>query len=513
MGCFQGDCVVGACSDECHPGEVGCALYDVTKDAYVSLDKDRTHDRARLFEKWIQHDTDSLFHDQIVSVKYTTAALTTVSSVYIGDSALHTGIYLAAEAHRLMATGAPDARENVKRMVKLFDVLFHVSGDPGMLATSVFPAGDQKLRDWTSWDCAAFDRHCNVAWNGKNYDYVGDPSRDMYMGPLLGLVAAYDALGAHDEDLRELIRQSLVPLATELIRKRNLQVSLVINGFALPPETKEARFFIPETTDLVNGVVQITVDLNDIGGAAVHGGQDFMPNPSLLFRQFGAFSAVPDIPRVGSALMVGGIIRAAMHVSEGVTSYDAARAELNDFLLNNADQWGNAATWINVASTLTPHQQDCNASYFGAHINFIGAYTWGLLETDPQIKQALFGSAIGKMWADVGGHKNSFFNFGYGRMTGSLDATATSDATRQVEHFPAPPRIRVKRSGGCSATPTNIEDRPVYYLTWHANPWSLDDSGNTKQTYPGHDYLVAYWMGRSGGLLQDDTKSQCMRKP
>lgn len=512
MGCFQGECVVDACSDECHPGEANCALYDLATDTYVPLDGALTHDRARLFEQWIRHDTASLFHDQIVSVKYTSSSLASVSSVYIGDSALHTGIYLAAEAHRLMATGAPDARDNVRDLVRLFDVLFHVSGDPGMLATSAFPAGDQELRDWTGWDCSDFDRHCDVTLNGKSYDYVGDPSRDMYMGPLLGLVAAYDALGTYDEDLRETIRQSLVPLAVELIKKRTIPVSLVINGFALPAEDKEARFFIPETTDMVNGAVQITVDVNDVGGASVHGGQDFMPNPALLFRQFSLFSSIPDVPRVGSAFMVGGILRAAQHVTEGVPAYAAERASLEDFMLNNGDEWGNASSWIDVAATLSPHDQDCKASYFGAHINFIGAYTWGLLETDPTLAQKLSTSALDKMWDDVGGHKNSFFNFGYGRMKGSLDASATNDATRQVEHFPAPPRIRVDRSGGCSSTPTNIEDRPVYYLTWHSNPWSLDDSGNSKQTYPGHDYLVAYWMGRSGALLADDTKTQCMRR-
>lgn len=74
-GGYQGACRSDQCSDECtlgaRNGNRRCDLWDVDTDAWVGLDDDRLHDRARRFEKWLRRDTESLFHDGIVSVKYT----------------------------------------------------------------------------------------------------------------------------------------------------------------------------------------------------------------------------------------------------------------------------------------------------------------------------------------------------------------------------------------------------------------------------------------------------------
>ncbi len=511
LGCVAGVCTANACSDECRAGQAGCALYDVASDSFVEVQASGTHGRARLFERWIHDQTASLFFDQIVSVKYATSSLNDVDSIYIGDSALHTGIYLAAESFKLAATGSADARSNVKRLVERFDGLFHVSGDPGNLATSMFPSSDNDHKEWTNWDCNAFDRHCDVEYDGQTWDYVGDPSRDMYMGPLLGLTAAYDSLSSYDEPHRQMIREALVPFAVELARKRTLPVRLVVNGFALPVAMREARFFIPEPADMIDGAVEISVDFNDISGGAIRGGQEMMPNPSVFFRQWSQFSSVPDVPRASSALMAGGAMRAALHVTEGVPGYEAERAAISQLLLENADDWGNGNDWIELASNWSDHEQDCEATYFGAHIGFIGAYTWGLLETEPALRNKLLAEGLAPVWSDLGGHKNSFFSFGYGRVSGGLESGPLSEAQDQIEQFDAPPRIRLPRSGSCASSPVDVDARPVYFLTWHSNPWKRSDTGNNKQTYPGHDYLVGYWLGRLGGFLNDDAEGTCLR--
>lgn len=514
QGCVRGVCTASACSDECRLGESGCELHDVGSGAVVAVDPASTHDRARAFEKWIQGDTRSYFHKQIVSVKYDSPARGAVSSIYVSDSALHTGIYLAGESHRLMATGAMQARKNVREMVDNHHVLFNVSGDPGMMATNVFPAGDADIRSWNGWKCTDFDRHCDAAFGGKKWDYQGQPSRDMYMGPLLGLVAAYDALGAFDEDRRELIRQDLMTWARELVKKRSLPVRLVLNGVKLPVQNVEARFFIPEKLDMVDGAVEVQVEASNAASGQVRGGRDFMPNLSLLLRQLGPLSSLPDIPRSTSALMVGGIIQAALHVTDGAPAYAADRTALRAFYDSNADPWGNARSWIGIAATSAASAHSCDAAYFGHGLAWIAAYTWALLEEVPAVRGDLFARAIdGKMWPEVSSHKNSFFTFAYSATKKTVPAgTALADAVRQVVSFPGPARVRVAKAGACSDEAVEIADRPVTYLQWHANPWSKQDDGNPKQTYPGHDYVVAYWMGRSNQFIADDSSSRCLHR-
>jgi len=517
-GCSQGKCTANSCADECHLGQSDCELFDVGSDSYAGVNTSKTHDRARKYEKWIRDDTKSLFHNQIVSVKYTNASRSSVDSVYIGDSAMHTGIYLAGEAHRLAATGSWRARKNVRSLVDTFHKLFNISGDPGMLATSIFPAGDSKLRDWTNWSCSRFDRHCNVEYNGDHYDYVGEPSRDMYMGPLLGLVPAYDALGPYDESYRARIRQDMVAWAMELIKLRQLPVRLILNGAELPVQMMEARFFVPESADLVDGAIEVRASTSDLSdGGSIRGGQEFMPNPAVFFRQNAALSWIPDVPRSSSAMMVPAIIRAALHVTDGVPEYAAQNAQLRAFYYGNDDDWGNVNSWIDLASNYSV-DHDCDSHYFGVHIAWIGAYTWALLEDDPTTRAKVMSDVmVPKVWGAVKEHKNSFFTLGYAHIDSSIAGSYLADGVDQVEDFPKPPRVRKsvdsrsEYGGSCSDDAVDIEDRPVDFLHWHSNPWSTYDDGDTRQTYPGHDYLVAYWMGRAGGFIDDDTPNRCLR--
>jgi hypothetical protein len=513
QGCVQGVCTASACSDECVLGDPGCKLFEVQSGAQVTPDLSKKHDRARAFEKWIRTDTALLFHNQIVYANYTDANLQTVNSVYIGDSTLHTGIYLFANAHDLMTTGSFAARKTVREGVELFHDLFGLPGDPGMLATSRFPAGDKNLRAWTGWKCTDFDRHCDVSYNGKKYDYVGQPSRDMYMGALLGLVASYDALGSFDEVHRKMIRKDLLEWAKELIKKRKVLMRLSLNGVKLPAQEVETRFFIPEKADMVDGAVTVTLNTNDLSHGEIRGGREFMPNAAVLFRKFSGLNSVPDVPFSTIGFQVGAIINAALHVTDGVPEHAQERAEILDFYKNNADEWGNAKTWLDIASKDSATERSCTAKYFGNGLSWIAAYTWGLLEKDPTLKADLVKKALGPKWDDSKSHKNSFFNFAYGAANkAGFSGTPLDEAVRQVENFPAPPRIRVAKTGGCAEQAVEIQDRPVVFLQWHTNPWNKDDVARPTQTFPGHDYLEAYWMGRSHGFVAEDTPGRCNHK-
>ena len=58
----------------------------------------------------------------------------------------------------------------------------------------------------------------------------------------------------------------------------------------------------------------------------------------------------------------------------------------------------------------------------------------------------------------------------------------------------------------------DVDDRGPSYFQWHDSPWELVDTEDQRQTYPGHDYLVAYWQGRAGGHLLDEEPSTCLRR-
>ncbi|MDP2345474.1 MAG: hypothetical protein Q8O67_31305 [Deltaproteobacteria bacterium] len=506
------------CGDECVLGDVGCSLRDVDGDPQTLDPGDRLADRARAFEKWLRNDTDSLFHGGIVSARYETTARHDVDSVYIGDTALHTGVYLAAEAARLTATNSPRARTNVRQLSETIDRWLRIPGQPGVLATFSAPAGDARLRQWTDWDCNDFDRHCDVAWNGQRWDYVGDPSRDMYVGPLMGLFLAHRALGSSEPATTALLREDLMVLAEEVTRLRTMPVRFTINGLELPPRDMEMRFFIPDDTEMIDGAVDVTIDTGDVeNSGAITGGQEFFPNPSVLFRQIDMLGNLRDIPRRSSAMMVGAFVTAALDATENDPAFATRRAALMDFWNNNDDEWGNGDSMVGYAAGYEG-DQDCDSAYFGANIAFIPAYVWSLAEPNEARHERVVDEVIGSLHEGLGPDKNAFFDamtVGAHQSLGRpVDPTIASATLAQIEDFPSPPRVRRDvdgGQGGCADDALDVSDRPVVYFQWHSNPWNTRDDGDARQTYPGHDYLVAYWFARMHGLLEDERPEVCLQ--
>jgi hypothetical protein len=525
QGCYQGVCTSNACSDECELGSGSCHEVDLSSGKTVTADSSKLHDRARLFEQWIQNTTMSLYYRQIQDVLYKDTTWATPSSIDFGDTAMHTGIYLTGEARRLALTGSYQARKNVRTLVDQFHNMFNVTGDPGLLVRFMFPSDNSQVRSLSNWSCMVPNdhQHCGVTYNGSLWDYGGNASRDMYMGPLMGLVAAYDALGTYDEDKREYIRQDLMTTAQALVQLRTLPVVIVLNGTSLAPQMMSARFFIPETGDMINGAVQVNVNTSDLGGTTQYGGQQFWPDPSLFFKQLPLLGgAVPSIPMSSSAVMVAGYIQAALHVTEGVPSYATARAALLDFYLNNNDEWGNVNTWLPIAAQWGTMSPSCGVEYFGTNIAIMGLHAWGSLEQDASVRSQLLSTVVngsGGMWAEVSAHKNSFFSFEYAEITRNLSGasmlsgTPLTDAVRQVQSFPSPARNRVEKSGSCNTgAAAEIGDRPIVDLQWQHDPWTVSDPGLTRQTEPGHDYTSVYFMGASDGILTDDTPTSCLQQ-
>jgi hypothetical protein len=106
-----------------------------------------------------------------------------------GDSAVWTGHYLAAEAFRYKVTGSADALNNINNAIGAIDDLVNVTGG-NVLARCALPAASPYAASISSQESA------NGIYNGSIYGapwiWVGNTSRDQYVGVFFGLTVTYD---------------------------------------------------------------------------------------------------------------------------------------------------------------------------------------------------------------------------------------------------------------------------------------------------------------------------------
>ncbi len=114
-----------------------------------------------------------------------------------GDSALWTGHYLAAEAYRYAVTKDPEALANVNSAIQGIKMLLDVTGND-VLARCALPADSPYAASIASQE-AANGVHQGTAW-GAPYMWVGNTSRDEYIGVFFGITVAYELIP--DTDVR-----------------------------------------------------------------------------------------------------------------------------------------------------------------------------------------------------------------------------------------------------------------------------------------------------------------------
>ncbi len=105
-----------------------------------------------------------------------------------GDSALWTGAYLAAESFRYNVTQAPDARANALNAFNGLKSLVDVTGTD-VLARCLVPANSSYAQGIAS------EESSNGIYQSPPYIWVGNTSRDEYVGAMFGLAVAYDFAG------------------------------------------------------------------------------------------------------------------------------------------------------------------------------------------------------------------------------------------------------------------------------------------------------------------------------
>ena len=109
-----------------------------------------------------------------------------------GDSAIWTGHYLAAEAFRYKVTGAADARKNINNAISAINNLINVTGW-NVLARCALPANSPYAASISRQE-SANGIHTGSLF-GAPWVWVGNTSRDQYIGVFFGLTVTYDLVG------------------------------------------------------------------------------------------------------------------------------------------------------------------------------------------------------------------------------------------------------------------------------------------------------------------------------
>ena len=529
--CLGDRCRPG-CLDECAHGDrrdttggsQSCALYSAAEQDFVDIG-DGTRDRARLHEAWLRRR--NLVNGYVADVLFTDLSYQTPES-YHGtvDSAEWTGTYLAAEALHMRASPSPDAQRNLQQIVERLHQLYEVTGQPGSMARFWTPLGVDPAAD-RIYEPETPGHHTNT-YQGQQVFWHGTTSRDMYQGVMLGYALAYDVLTS--ETHREMIRQDVIGLASELIKDRKkvpVKVRFKLGGWQEMKLEMNVQYVVLIPDEMEDGHVFILVGSDEDSSAYedsdLRGAREFIPEWSTVLRQVPLLGAlIPRIPRSGSAIMLANILRLALHATAGVPAYATQRAAIEahynaqrGYLLDVMREY----VFVNA--------DRCFDRYYGLTIVFHPIYSLIHLERDPATKAALQRDVLaGKMWPYVKDHKNVYFSYiTAAQAPGTVSAAEISATTQQLTQFPPPPkaRILVDNTGkaqyppdpdcpGQSTVAMDVGDRVRHDFIWQRIPFELkSDYVHPRVVYPGVDYLVAYWMGRHHGYIADDAPDTCLR--
>jgi hypothetical protein len=210
--------------------------------------------------------------------------------------------------------------------------------------------------------------------------------------------------------------------------------------------------------------------------------------------------------------------RLALQVTEGIPAYAARRQAIERFYRANLGKWLDiAGIWTNT----TP----CGEKYYGNVIVFLPIYNLARLETDPRLMPRIRGEILrDRLWANVVDHKNVFFAFIYAAnaLAGDNLTSVVNAHAAQLDLFPTGPYIEApcdlggvyQESSECpgkTTVATDLDHRCHEYFLWQKDPWEISKEGEPRMMLPAIDYLVAYWLGRHHGFIDDDAPDTCLQ--
>lgn len=526
------------CADECNLNETRttgsvtetCKPFSVAKDAPATLGTG-LHDRARQYNAWLRK-----YHlpgGTVADAYFSDATYATQTAYHgTGDSAIWTGSYLAGEAMRLMVTGSKDAEASVEQIVEGIHRLFEVTGQPGYHARFTAPLNDPDPKIKAQYNPTSFQHHVSK-YNGTDYFWNGNTSRDQNSGVVLGYAVAFDALTSTKH--KQMIQKDMVAFCKELmVERKNLPVIFRVHfggKWQEIPMSITSRYMVLNTLEYKSGKPWIQLgndtDPTDYEHGTMAGFREYWPDYSKVLKQIpligGVLGAIP-IPRSGSSIMLGTIFNTCLHVTEGDPAYTADRAAIKTFYDANISDW---LSKMKLYTWLSAGPPRCWMKYYGLNIVWEPVYNLLRLEADATRKASYQKDVVEKMmWPLVKDHKNVFFSFVHAAHApaGAATTAIVTSAKAQLDQFPPPPHalIKVTNSGktqypthpqcpGISSVAIDVADRVAGDFIWQRNPFTLDHTGDPKKVYPGVDFMLPYWMGRYHGFYKDDAAGTCLR--
>lgn len=508
------------CADICLAGTVSengiCTLWDDKNGTWIENLEDgdgKMHNRARNFV--------SLLHEKMMPYggvfrTYYTDSTYTTPFVRGGsrDAPIWVGSYIASEAFRYMTTKAPDALKNMEESVRTLDLWWRITANKGYLVRYVAPS-DAPEDIQRIFSENVMENHKNFSFENKLWHWKGDISRDQYQGAFFGYSMAYEA--TENEEIKEMIRKSIVDAVEQLMEKKTKTIIFEINGNIPVPTQVEIQYAIFNSHESENGNATVKINIDPFEQDD-DGMLTFWPNPSIYIRKVPGFNWVPDIILRSQAIQLASMFRVALQVTENVPEYSLRREAILEHYNSMYFEWsGMAEGWVN--------SNDCGDSYHGLNIAFLPVFNWVRLENDPVKKSFLQTNVLkNRMWSAVEDHKNVFFGYIYTSQANPYENTASiiTSHTDQLKQFPSPPLISIDIDNtgkyeenpsckGLSKTAIDVKDRVRAGFLWEKNPWKIKEPAEPNLLFPGVDYLITYWMARYYGYLEDDVPDTCLR--
>lgn len=193
-----------------------------------------------------------------------------------GDSAIWTGHYLAAESYRWAVTRSPEAKQNVMDALNGIRKLLDVTG-VDVLARCAVPADS----DWAAGIMSEESQHGirSGVVDGQSFLWVGNTSRDQYVGVFFGLTAAWNLVDdqlAHDwvsmlatrmlNNLQDHAWSVTMPegdISTTFLARPDQQLSLLKLGRRCNPDAFEGAYKILANGAGYTAVLPISLEVED----------------------------------------------------------------------------------------------------------------------------------------------------------------------------------------------------------------------------------------------------------
>ena len=160
-----------------------------------------------------------------------------------GDSALWTGAYLAAEAFRYKVTQSPDALKNAQAALAGLKSLSDVTGT-NLLARCIVAADSPYAQGIASEESA------NGIYQAAPWFWVGNTSRDEFVGAIFGLGASYDLI---DDPTTKAGISDLITRLTGFLTGHNWSVTM--------PNGSSSTSFLIRPDELL-GILEVAKHVN-----------------------------------------------------------------------------------------------------------------------------------------------------------------------------------------------------------------------------------------------------------